>query len=194
MHPRVPLIAGFLLVATSATSLAQARATEEAHSACAQLQSSRAEALKNRNLADLERYADAFVAQCRFVRSKIEISQAMAEVAGCRRAVGQKQEALNHAQRCIQYEYLGLGCHIQKAYALSDLGMKNEAREVISTGRSVAKRLEDTGNQMAMQAAQGGGRMKPDDIERIGREARARIAMAVEGQRWLAHAQQWLGP
>src|SRR5574337_1090175 len=137
-----------LAAASAAPSTAMASNVDTGNASCDQLQKARSDALSSRNMAVLDQAATAYIQQCRTLRSKIEIAQAMAEVAATRRAVGQKQEALKQAQQCIQFEYLALGCHLEKALALDALGMKVEAREVIATAREVIDRLRDAGDHL----------------------------------------------
>lgn len=160
---------------------------------CLNLERQREGSAKSGNSARIDELARLYVQSCRQVRSKPEVSIAMAEIASVKRLLGYWSEALFQAQECIRFEYLALDCHIEKALALDGLGMKSEAKQVLRTAGDVVGQLETIGSHELASAEAGRSRLRPGEYEQRERRARARLSMAANGRVYLKAIQVAFG-
>ena len=135
--------------------------------------------------ADIEEMAQKYVTACRTSRTKPELSMAMGDFAAVRRSANRYQESLKIAMECIKFEYLALGCHIEKALSLNGLGLRSEAKEVLKTASNVLAELKSSGAHEMNQAQDLRARVKADDYEFRVRKARAKLWMANQGEPYL---------
>ena len=143
--------------------------------------------------AALEDWAEKYVVACRPSRNKTELSMAMGDIAAIRRSASRFQESLRLSMECIKFEYLALGCHIEKSLSLNGLGMRSEAKEVLKTAADVLAQLKNSGSHEMAQAEELRARVKPDDYEMRDRKAKAKLWMANQGEPYLRSVIKVLG-
>lgn len=107
---------------------------------CADLESSRYEAVVSGDAQQIEIAAKRYLEACRTARPKGLVAVALEEVAAGKRLSGRYSEAMESANGCLQYYYEAVGCHAEKALALVGLKLNKEAKEVVETGRGVGAR------------------------------------------------------
>ncbi len=144
-HARAVLLGvGFCMICAVCSSFASAASAVplETISYCESLEDARDNASTRRDLQELESLAQTYIESCRGARDKDAIAIAMSEIAYVRRVRGAWLEALSQAQACINFHYLAVQCHAEKARALIGLRMPREADEVVKTGFEVASRAQ----------------------------------------------------
>ena len=163
----------FFIATVHGQSLAQTNAIS-----CSDIEIKRGEALTKQDVGMLGEYATKYFHQCRTLRSKPEISIAMGEIASVLRIENKFTDALTQSQECIKYEYLSLGCHIEKALAMNALGLKSEAKEVLKTGRMVLGQLSEVASHEFAVAEVMRSKGKSNEYEMQIRSAKSRLATA----------------
>jgi len=167
----VALFVGLQCVAAPTAWPAGPIAQGEAVGRCEGLEDSRDEAVVKRDYKRLESLAHTYIEECRAVREKDAIAIAMGEVAFVSRANKDWLQALNQAQACINFHYMAVECHAEKAMALMGLRMPREADEVVKTGYDVADRAQAQADHEIRTAE---GRR----VNMSGKEYEGRVALA----------------
>ena len=123
-------------------AMAAGKTQDETTGRCERLEDAREDAATKRDYKRMESLAQSYIETCRSVREKDAIAIAMGEVAFVSRVGKDWLQALNLAQVCINFYYLAVECHAEKARALLGLRMPREADEVVKTGFEVADRAQ----------------------------------------------------
>lgn len=160
---------------------------------CADAESGLAEARRSGDPISIEGAAKRYLTACRPSRSKTELSTAMADLASLRRSEKRHQESLTYALDCIRFEYLALGCHIEKALALEGLGLHEQAKDVLKTGLDVVEKLKAAGLHELAQAEEARQRSRSPDYESRVRRARVKLSMAQSGEPYIRNLMKVLG-
>lgn len=160
---------------------------------CSVLERKRASSLRQRDQEGLQIAAGHYVDTCRSTRSRIEVALAMAELAGVLRNSQQYAAARAQAQACINFEYLAVGCHVEKALALNELGMQSEAKQILRTAAEVLPRL-DRANEHKLEVVESGrSKITAEEYDRRARQANAHLRIAGRWAGFLRAAAKYLG-
>jgi hypothetical protein len=183
----------FVLVLSLGSGFGFAQQTPGLEGRCQGIEKERTEAFRIGDAQRIYASANDYLKTCRYVRSNPEVSVALWELVVVRRLGGQLSEALGQAQECIKFEYLAVGCHIEKALILDGMGMKSEARQVLKTAADVIGRLESKGRVELASAESPGVRLKPDELAMQIRRGNAHLRLAKQGRESLKAMERMLG-
>lgn len=181
------LVTVLVATATAQETTGTGRAGENE---CGQLETKRSEAARRGDASALGALSRRYVETCRMSREKDAVALAMGDRATAARLMKQPLQALDMAQGCINFQYVTVVCHAEKARALAAMRMGRSAAEVVATGYGVAERAEEAAEHEIKVAMGNRSAMKAEEFKRRIAMARWRLDLIAEGRIELAKAEK----